>query len=78
MLPLCVTMLIFHNRTSAKNPDFCQKSAQNTEIFPQKTFFTFIPFYFAFRPPPQRHPPPQVCQSGQTIRGNYEITTFFI
>lgn len=39
MLPLCVVMLIFHNRTSAKNPDFRQKSAQNTEIFPQKTLF---------------------------------------
>ena len=42
MLLLCVAMLIFHNRTSAKNPDFCQKPAQNTEIFPQKTFFLHL------------------------------------
>ena len=42
MLPLCVVMLIFHNRTSAKNPDFRQKSAQNTEIFPQKTLFLHL------------------------------------
>ena len=58
MLLLCVVVLIFHNHTSAKNPDFRQKSAQNTEIFPQKTlFFTFIPFYFAFRPHPHSSSP---------------------
>lgn len=42
MLPLCVIMLIFYNRTSAKNPDFCQKSAQNTKKFPQKTLFLHL------------------------------------
>lgn len=57
MLLPCVVMLIFHNRTSAKNPDFRQKSAQNTEIFPQKNFFTFIPLYFAFRPHPHSSSP---------------------
>ena len=76
MLPLCVVVLIFHNRTSAKNPDFRQKSAQNTEKSPQKTLFTFIPLYFAFRPPPTAPPPPQVCQSGLTIRGNSKKWTY--
>ena len=71
MLLLCVVVLIFHNSTSAKNPDFRQKSAQNTEKSPQKTFFTFIPLYFAFRPAPTAPPPSQVYQSGLTIRGNY-------
>ena len=42
MLLLRVVMLIFYNRTSAKNPDFRQKSAQNTEIFPQKTLFLHL------------------------------------
>lgn len=78
MLPLCITMLIFHNRTSAKNPDFCQKSAQNTEIFPQKTFFYIYTILFRFSTTTPQCPPPQVCQSGLTIRGNYGITTFFI
>ena len=64
-------MLIFHNRTSAKNPDFRQKSAQNTEIFPQKTLFYIYTILFRFSTtPPTVPPPPQVCQSGLTIRGN--------
>ena len=42
MLLLRVVMLIFYNRTSAKNPDFRQKSAQNTEIFPQKNTFLHL------------------------------------
>lgn len=78
MLPLRVTMLIFHNHTSAKNPDFRQKSAQNTEIFPQKTFFYIYTTLFRFSTTPTAPPPPQVYQSGQTIRGDYGITTFFI
>ena len=78
MLPLCVVMLIFHNRTSAKNPDFCQKSAQNTEKFPQKTLFHIYTILFRFSTTPPHSPPPQVCQSGLTIRGDYGITTFFI
>lgn len=76
MLPLCVTMLIFHNHTSAKNPDFCQKSAQNTEIFPQKTFFYIYTTLFRFSTTPTVPSPPQVCQSGLTIRGNFGITHF--
>ena len=48
MLLPCVVMLIFHNRTSAKNPDFRQKSAQNTEIFPQKTLFYIYTILFRF------------------------------
>lgn len=78
MLLLCVAMLIFHNRTSAKNPDFRQKSAQNTEIFPQKTFFLHLYHFISLFDHPTAPPPPQVCQSGLTIRGNYGITTFFI
>lgn len=78
MLLLCVTMLIFHNRTSAKNPDFCQKSAQNTEKSPQKTLFYIYTILFRFSTTPTVPPPPQVCQSGLTIRGDYGITTFFI
>ena len=35
-------MLIFYNHTSAKNPDFRQKSAQNTEKSPQKTLFLHL------------------------------------
>ena len=70
MLPLCVVMLIFHNRTSAKNPDFRQKSAQNTEIFPQKTLFLHLYHFISlFDHTPTVPPPPQVCQSGLTIRG---------
>lgn len=52
MLLLCITMLIFHNHTSAKNPDFCQKSAQNTEIFPQKTLFYIYTTLFRFSTTP--------------------------
>lgn len=71
MLLLYVIMLIFHNHTSAKNPDFRQKSAQNTEIFPQKTLFYIYTILFRFSTtPPTAPPPPQVCQSGLTIRGN--------
>lgn len=63
-------MLIFHNRTSAKNPDFRQKSAQNTEKLPQKTLFYIYTTLFRFSTtPPTVPPPPQVCQSGLTIRG---------
>ena len=71
MLPLCVIMLIFYNRTSAKNPDFCQKSAQNSEIFPQKTLFYIYTILFRFSTtPPTVPPPPQGCPSGLTIRGH--------
>ena len=77
MLPLCVIMLIFYNRTSAKNPDFCQKSAQNTEIFPQKTLFYIYTILFRFSTtPPTVPPPPQVCQSGLTIRGHSKKWTY--
>lgn len=77
MLPLCVIMLIFYNRTSAKNPDFCQKSAQNSEIFPQKTLFYIYTILFRFSTtPPTVPPPPQVCQSGLTIRGNSKKWTY--
>lgn len=70
MLPLCVVVLIFHNRTSAKNPDFRQKSAQNTEKYPQKTLFYIYTTLFRFSTTPTVPPPPQVCQSGITIRGH--------
>ena len=77
MLPLCVIMLIFYNRTSAKNPDFRQKSAQNTEIFPQKTLFYIYTILFRFSTtPPTVPPPPQVCQSGLTIRGHSKKWTY--
>lgn len=77
MLLLCVVMLIFHNRTSAKNPDFRQKSAQNTEKSPQKTLFYIYTILFRFSTtPPTAPPPPQVCQSGLTIRGHFGITHF--
>lgn len=77
MLLLCVIMLIFYNRTSAKNPDFRQKSAQNTEIFPQKTLFYIYTILFRFSTtPPTVPPPPQVCQSGLTIRGHSKKWTY--
>ena len=77
MLPPCVIMLIFYNRTSAKNPDFCQKSAQNSEIFPQKTLFYIYTILFRFSTtPPTAPPPPQVCQSGLTIRGHSKKWTY--
>ena len=76
MLPLCVIMLIFYNRTSAKNPDFCQKSAQNSEIFPQKTLFYIYTILFRFSTTPTVPPPPQVCQSGLTIRGHSKKWTY--
>ena len=77
MLLLCVVMLIFHNRTSAKNLDFCQKSVQNTEIFPQKTLFYIYTILFRFSTtPPTVPPPPQVCQSGLTIRGHSKKWTY--
>ena len=75
-LPLRVVMLIFHNRTSAKNPDFRQKSAQNTEKSPQKTLFYIHTTLFRFSTTPTVPPPPQVCQSGQTIRGNSKKRTY--
>ena len=77
MLPLCVIMLIFYNRTSAKNPDFRQKSAQNTEKPPQKTLFYIYTTLFRFSTtPPTVPPPPQVCQSGLTIRGHSKKWTY--
>ncbi len=76
MLLPCVVMLIFHNRTSAKNPDFRQKSAQNTEIFPQKTLFYIYTTLFRFSTNTHSPPPPQVCQSGLTIRGNSKKWTY--
>ena len=62
MLLPCVVMLIFHNRTSAKNPDFRQKSAQNTEIFPQKTLFLHLYHFISLfdqhpQPPPSSSVP---------------------
>ena len=76
MLLLCVVMLIFYNRTSAKNPNFCQKSAQNTEKFPQKTLFYIYTILFCFSTSLPTAPPPQVCQSGLTIRGNSKKWTY--
>ena len=77
MLPLCVIMLIFYNRTSAKNPNFRQKSAQNTEKSPQKTLFYIYTILFRFSTtPPTVPPPPQVCQSGLTIRGHSKKWTY--
>ena len=76
MLLLRVVMLIFYNRTSAKNPDFRQKSAQNTEIFPQKTLFYIYTILFRFSTTPTVPPPPQVCQSGLTIRGHSKKWTY--
>ena len=77
MLLLCVVMLIFHNRTSAKNPDFRQKSAQNTEKSPQKTLFLHLYHFISlFDHTPTVPPPPQVCQSGLTIRGNSKKWTY--
>ena len=63
MLPLCIVVLIFHNRTSAKNLDFCQKSAQNTEIFPQKTFFYIYTILFRFSTTPPQFLPHLKCVS---------------
>ncbi len=66
MLRLCVVVLIFYNRTSAKNPDFRQKSAQNTEKSPQKTLFYIytILFRFSTTPPPQLLPHLQCANRG--------------
>ena len=69
-------MLIFYNRTSAKNPDFRQKSAQNTEIFPQKTLFYIYTTLFRFSTTPTAPPPPQMCQLGLTIRGHSKKWTY--
>lgn len=63
MLPLCVVVLIFHNHTSAKNPDFRQKSAQNTEIFPQKTLFYIYTILFRFSTTPPQLLPHLKCAS---------------
>lgn len=77
MLPLCVVVLIFHNRTSAKNPNFRQKSAQNTEKSPQKTLFLHLYHFISlFDHTPTVPPPPQVCQSGLTIRGDSKKWTY--
>lgn len=77
MLPLCVVVLIFHNRTSAKNPNFRQKSAQNTEKSPQKTLFLHLYHFISlFDHTPTVPPPPQVCQSGLTIRGHSKKWTY--
>lgn len=65
MLLLCVVMLIFYNRTSAKNPDFRQKSAQNTEKSPQKTLFYIYTTLFRFSTtPPQFLPHPKCVSRG--------------
>lgn len=64
MLLLCAVMLIFHNRTSAKNPDFRQKPAQNTEKFPQKTLFYIYTILFRFSTSPPHSPSPHLkCAS---------------
>ena len=67
MLRLCVVMLIFHNRTSAKNPDFRQKSAQNTEKFPQKTLFYIYTILFRFSTTPHSSSP----TSSVPVRANH-------
>ena len=63
MLPLYVVMLIFHNHTSAKNPDFRQKSAQNTEKSPQKTLFYIYTILFRFSTTPPQFLPHLKCAS---------------
>lgn len=63
MLLLYVIMLIFYNLTSAKNPDFCQKSAQNSEIFPQKTLFYIYTILFRFSTTPPQFLPHPKCVS---------------
>lgn len=63
MLRLCVVMLIFHNRTSAKNPDFRQKSAQNTEKFPQKTLFLHLYHFISLFDQHPQFPPLLKCVS---------------
>ena len=57
MLLLCVVMLIFHNPTSAKNPDYRQKPAQNTEKLPQKTLFYIYTILFRFSTSPHSPSP---------------------
>ena len=57
MLLLCVVVLIFHNHISAKNPDFRQKSAQNTEKLPQKTLFYIYTILFRFSTTPHSSSP---------------------
>ena len=57
MLPLYVVVLIFYNRTSAKNPDFRQKPAQNTEKSPQKTLFYIYTILFRFSTTPHSFSP---------------------
>lgn len=63
MLPLCIVVLIFYNRTSAKNPDFRQKSAQNTEKSPQKTLFYIYTTLFRFSTTPPQFLPHLKCAS---------------
>ena len=56
-------MLIFYNRTLAKNPDFRQKSAQNTEKSPQKTLFYIYTTLFRFSTTPPQFLPHLKCAS---------------
>ncbi len=63
MLSLWVIMLIFYNHTSAKNPDFRQKSVQNTEKSPQKTLFYIYTILFRFSTTPPQFLPHLKCVS---------------
>ena len=63
VLSLWIVMLIFHNHTSAKNPDFRQKSAQNTEKSPQKTLFYIYTILFRFSTTPPQFLPHLQCVS---------------
>lgn len=76
VLLLCVVMLIFHNRTSAKNPDFRQKSAQNTEIFPQKTLFYIYTTLFRFSTTPTVSPLLKCASRGKPLEGTMESPHF--
>ena len=73
---MCYYVNFFIIAPRLKIPIFAKNQPKIPKNPLKKHFFTFIPFYFAFRPVPTVPPPPQVYQSGLTIRGNSKKWTY--